>query len=472
MVIFLAGCKEDQLSHDPELRLRFSIDSVNFDTVFTTMGSSTRRVMVYNDNKNALLIHNVNWSDQRFQLNLDGENNITHLHDIKIKGGDSLFLFVRVTVDPQDVNSPVLITDTILFQLEGATQRLPMQAYGQNVEIIHSPHLRTEYMGNKHFNANKPYLIYDTLIIGGKMTIDPGATLYMHNTANIVCYGDVDAQGTSISPIRIMGDRLDFLFNHVPYAYASGSWGGLYFYHLKGDPMPVYQLDYVDILSGTVGIYAMNEDKDNFPSLSLTNSRIHNHAAYGLICFNQDATLVNNEISNAAAYSIFMAGGDYSLVHNTIAAFYGYPYTNLNIHTVARANVAAVYIYNTEDEEIAPTTLDMHNCIITGANAQNLVVDSIDLGLTAHISHNYIKGDTLRLEGVDNNHYAQDGDSVFLNTYYLYKEYHYYDFHLREQSPAREIGDSTIAVSYPSDREGHMRTVTHPDAGCYQFVAQ
>ena len=43
----LASCqKNDVLNSDPQLKLNFSNDSVIFDTVFTSLGSATRRLMV------------------------------------------------------------------------------------------------------------------------------------------------------------------------------------------------------------------------------------------------------------------------------------------------------------------------------------------------------------------------------------------------------------------------------------------
>ena len=101
--LHLTACQPDILSDDPNLRLSFSKDTLLFDTVFTTMGSSTRTIMVYNPNKNAVNIEQVSMLDGRnFYINLDGENNRDLLRDIVVRGGDSLFLFVRAHIDPQN----------------------------------------------------------------------------------------------------------------------------------------------------------------------------------------------------------------------------------------------------------------------------------------------------------------------------------------------------------------------------------
>ena len=66
--------------------------------------------------------------------------------------------------------------------------------------------------------------------------------------------------------------------------------------------------------------------------------------------------------------------------------------------------------------------------------------------------------------------YWQETDTaVFRNTFYKYKEYTYYNFRPDSLSPMRGIGDSIVALPYPTDREGVSREFIRPDAGCYQY---
>ena len=137
VLLGMVACRQDIVSDDPTLKLQFSHDTVLFDTVFTTMGSSTKRVMVYNPHENALCIEQVSMQDGKyFRINLDGENNANQLRDITLRGGDSLFLFVRACIDPLDENSPVWIEDNIAFGVNGNVQNINLQAYGQNIEKI------------------------------------------------------------------------------------------------------------------------------------------------------------------------------------------------------------------------------------------------------------------------------------------------------------------------------------------------
>src|SRR5690242_11874812 len=67
----------DKIDTSPTLRLSFSSDTVLFDTVFTTIGSSTRISKIYNHNN-----HRINISDIQltggvaspFRINIDGQS--------------------------------------------------------------------------------------------------------------------------------------------------------------------------------------------------------------------------------------------------------------------------------------------------------------------------------------------------------------------------------------------------------------
>lgn len=465
----LTSCQETIVSDDHGMRLSFSQDSVCFDTVFTDMGSATKQVMVYNHNSNAIVIHQVRLQSDAFYINLDGENQVDNLHDIQLNGGDSLFLFIRVRINPNDENSPILVQDTVYFDVNNHTQALPLEAYGQNVVVMRSSQGRTDYTEPLTLTSEKPYLIYDTLVTHANLTIQAGATLYMHNQATIVAHQNVQAIGTLAQPITIQGDRLDRLFDSVPYRVASGQWVGIYL--LSGATAGItYHLDYVDILSGNVGLYCQSEDPAMRAQLTLHNARIHNHAKYGIVLINTDAQIANSEISNCASYCLYLAGGEQEIVHSTIASYFGWPHSNLNIHTTSREDVPAVYI-NTRDYEQVLSHVTICNSIIDGVRSNNLEVDTLPaFHFTGALYNNYLRADSILFDWSHDNVYAQDSDSVFVNTHYMYKEYHYFDFRLDSLSPARGIGHSDGATAFPMDKNGHPRPSQRPDAGCYQWV--
>ena len=463
----LTGCREYNVSDDPSLRLEFSTDTLSFDTVFTAQGSATAQVLVYNRNACAVLVDRV-WMTNGtvFKVNVDGEPALDRLTQLQINGGDSVFVFVRVEIDPTGATMPLLVTDQLHFHLtNGVSQQIELEAYGQDVTRIGRPGIGRVNAGALHLTADKPYLIYDTLVVNGTLTVDAGTRLYMHQGACLYALNDVQASGTQQAPVIIRGDRLDNLFDSVPYLYAGGSWNGIY---LISEQAHSYALNYVDILSGNIGLYCYSPGTGSLSQLQMNGCRIHNHTLYGLVLLNTDATVTNTEISNCASYCVYCAGGTHTFVHSTIASYFNY--TSIRIQSVAKEDAAAVYIDNLS--KTAPQSVtSFYNSIITGFLKNQLVVATpLDRYYAGAFVGNYLKTDTLAIPHAADNVYWQKTDTanVFVNDFYKYKEYVYYDFRLDSLSPAIGIGDSIAALPYPTDRNGVNRAGIKPDAGCYQ----
>ena len=467
MFFALTSCREYNVSDDPSLRLAFSTDTLSFDTLFSEQGSATLQIMVYNRNASALVIDRV-WLENGtvFRVNIDGEPDLSRITRMTVNGGDSAFVFVRVHMDALGSNSPVLVEDLLHFHLSsGVEQHVLLEAYGQDATRIGRKGCGRTEKSTFTFTADKPYIIYDTLLVGSTMTILPGARLYMHQGACIYALGDVVAQGTQDAPILIRGDRLDNLFDSVPYLYAGGSWNGIY---LQAEQPQQYHLSYVDILSGNVGLCCISTCTDALPRLTMDGCRIHNHTQYGLMLSHVDATVSNTEISNCALNCVYCSGGTHTFVHSTIASYFGF--TNIRIQSVAKEDAAAVFIDNLS--KTAPNTnTSFVNSIITGYWPNQLVVATpFDRYYPGSFIGNYLKTDSLSIPHASANVYWQKTDTVdvFVNDSYKYKEYIYYDFHLDSLSPAIGIGDSLMALPYPTDRDGVSRALIRPDAGCYQ----
>ncbi len=69
------SCKKDEILTDPSAKLDFSVDTIMFDTVFTTIGTTTQALIIYNDNSQPLMISSVRLAGGNaspYRLNLDG----------------------------------------------------------------------------------------------------------------------------------------------------------------------------------------------------------------------------------------------------------------------------------------------------------------------------------------------------------------------------------------------------------------
>lgn len=467
--IIMFSCKT-KITNDPNARLSFSADSIKFDTVFTNQGSSTSLLMVYNRNKQAVRIDHIalaEGANSSFRLNIDGITNETSsVSNITLESGDSLFIFVRASIDPTDKNNPVLVEDNILFALNGQTQNVALQAYGQDVEIIRA----TIFENDTTLLGLKPYLIYDYVAIdtAKTLTLAAGCRFYFHDGAQFVVFGNLNAQGTLEKPITMQSDRIDNLFADVPYSMVANRWDGMYLVQVADNPEATYDINHLETRSGTVGIYCINNSISLHPQLKLKDSRIHNFGLYGLVVQNMDATITNTEISNCAQYCVYLSGGEHIFTHTTIASYFNN--TNVRIQSVGHEDVAAVYIDDL-NKSSQPTKASFYNSIITGTRQNNLVVaTAFEQQYMGEISHCYLRNDTIDLPSLNNITYYQKDDKVFRNEYYRYQEYVDYDFTLDSLSPCRNIADSVIALDYPLDRQGKNRLADgKPDLGCYEY---
>src|ERR1035437_4665753 len=118
-VIAFSSCNDDIYSTSPKDKISFSTDTLSFDTVFTTIGSATSKILVYNRNNSALKISHIGIAGGKgsnFKINVDGSINADNqFENIEIRAKDSLYIFVSITVDPNNSNSPVFIQDSIEF---------------------------------------------------------------------------------------------------------------------------------------------------------------------------------------------------------------------------------------------------------------------------------------------------------------------------------------------------------------------
>ena len=148
--LVLQSCyDEERFTNSSDVVLSFSADTLKFDTVFTSIGSATRHFMVYNNNKDAVRT-SVSVPNRHFRLNIDGVATNSY-NNLEIRGKDSAYIFVEVTVDPQSNNAPVLILDSVSFTTNGNKQNVKLEAFGQDMVFYND-----SIIGNEHWTADKP----------------------------------------------------------------------------------------------------------------------------------------------------------------------------------------------------------------------------------------------------------------------------------------------------------------------------
>ncbi len=458
------GCKDEvDLSFDADVSL--SADTLRFDTVFSGERSSTMTLMVRNHSKKSIRIERVfleGGSGSSFRFNIDGiANGANDVSGIEIGGKDSVYVFVDVLVNETDNNAPFLVSDRLHLLINSKDYSVVTESYGQNVIRFSDKIIRQD----STLTAERPFLVNGYLAVDSTctLTIEAGTRIYFRSGSQMIVFGSLNANGTLDAPIVLCGDRLDNLFEHVPYSMTSGQWQGLYLNHGKG----LHNLNYVELRGASNGIFSSSWSRNEVQTVEMHNCLIHNNAGIGFAAINSNVTATNCEISNSSEYCVYLAGGEHNFIHCTIANYYGN--TNVNIHQTHRGNVPAVCI--NDIPKTANMLTNFVNCIVSGTQQNEWsLLSYFEESYPLTVSHSYLRCDSIEdLRYTETQHWHW-GDKLFINDYYRLGEYKDYDFNLCASSRARDIGDATVASKYPLDRNGRSRTADgKPDAGCYEF---
>ncbi|MCY7409947.1 MAG: hypothetical protein LH473_06720, partial [Chitinophagales bacterium] len=192
--IIFSSCKKDLITTDPADKLSFSTDTLTFDTVFTSLGSTTLYFKVLNPNSKKIVISNIHIAGgdaSIFRLNIDGMP-VNEVTDVEIPANDSIYIYIAVTVDPNNDNNPFVMEDSVLFETNGNNQKVLLQAWGQNAHFFYG-----EIIGTQEWTNDKPYVIIHSILVDSNetLTIDPGCRIYMHADSRFYVYGTLKVMG-------------------------------------------------------------------------------------------------------------------------------------------------------------------------------------------------------------------------------------------------------------------------------------
>jgi hypothetical protein len=462
--LLVSSCRRDKLLTDPSAKLAFSADTVYFDTVFTTIGSSTRQLRVYNPHDRTIKISNVRLakgSASPYRINVDGVPG-PHVKDIEILGNDSIFIFLEVTVNPLSSNSPLIITDSLLFEVNGKMQDVDIVAWGQNAHYHRPTHF---YQGLPPFSIigcdttwtnNLPHVVYGYAVVDSacKLTIQAGTQIHFHNNSGLWVYkgGSIKVNGTKEQPVVFQGDRLEPYYREIP-----GQWDRIWLNEGSIDN----EFNYAIIKNGLIGIQAETLERYMGNSLKLNNSWIRNMSRSGILSRYYHIRAGNTIISNCGMYATEITmGGDYIFNHCTFANYWR-ERTQRKTPSVVVANF---YEDHTRKRFTAPLhRAEFNNSIIYG----NLANEAAAFDIGQGVEFNYIYNNSLIKTDTTLN-----VSNTILNQDPQFRETspEKNDFRLQENSPARKKGAPAFATgNLATDIEGKPRSAT-PDLGAYEFA--
>ena len=467
-LVVLASCKkENTITTDTNCKLTFSTDTVMFDTVFTSLGSSTHQLKIYNgyqDDLNISEIRLMGGEQSRFKINLDGVNG-SEFYNKVIPAHDSLYTFLNVTIDPNDQYTPFVVEDSIMFVTNGNTQMIKLVAWGQNARYIVADRkingfpafkIVADSLETTHWTNELPYVVYGYALINsyGTLHIHEGTHVYVHGGGGIWSWSDgqLIVEGTAENPVIIEGDRLEPFFKDEP-----GLWDRIWL--MDGREGADHIINHAIIRNAFIGVQAESFIHATKSALRINNTIIENHTGIGLYAVLYAIEANNMVIDNCGQYAFAVSqGGDYLIRHSTIG----------NYWWKAPRTTAAMLLSNYVDEDGVryefPFHLEMGNSIVYGVQDEEFgtVLSGEEVDTTYHINHCLLK------TSKHNNAMAGFSGCIF-NEDPLFVDYRNFDMHLSDVlSPAVGTGDPVIGAQIPYDMEGKSRVST-PDMGAYQF---
>ena len=451
-------CERFEWLQDPDAKLSFSTDTVYFDTIFTTIGSTTKQLKIYNRYDQPVKISSIvlaGGSRSVFRLNIDGVPG-NYATDVEIPGDDSLYIFVEVTLDPNNVDSLLAIHDSIIFITNGNLQDVNLVAWGQDVHMING-----EIMESSTWVNDKPYLVINSMLVDTNqvLTIEEGARIHFHRNSRLYVAGTLIVNGTLDDPVTFQGDRLEYDYQDIP-----GQWDGIWLLPGSHDN----RIDYAIIKNGIIGIEADTLTSFVIPTLEISNTSILNMSAVGILGLGTIIKAYNCVIGNCGQFALALLWGQsYEFYHCTIANYYG------GWESTSRSNPAVGLNNYYEDiyGNIQVRPIDkafFGNCIIYGNRDSEFEVD-IHPGsvLNYELDHCVTK--------IDPEKFDLDDETRFRVIYNFedpkFISYDDNDYQLDTLSAAKDKGFPDYAIPFPLDLNGNSRLDdVGPDIGAYERI--
>jgi hypothetical protein len=466
VLIVVSSCKKDEtIDTSPSIKLGFSADTLIFDTVFSTIGSVTQSLRVYNPSDQTVKISNIRLaggSSSRYAINVDGEAG-TSFNDIEILGKDSLYVFVRITINPQETTLPFIVTDSIFFETNGNEQDVDLVAWGQNARFIQwnvdRPNLPKYRIVagegvDTTWTSDLPIVVYGYAVVDstGSLTINPGTKVYFHKGSGLWIYkgGSLKVLGSVDSLVYFDSDRLESFYSDLP-----GQWDRIWL----NEGSVNNEINYAVIRNGFIGIQAETLQEFMGNQLTISNTIIENMSGAGILTRYYFIAAANCVIANCGQYSVALTlGGGYDFRQTTIANYWNYNFRQtptLVLNNYISDGQGTTYAY--------PFSANFANTIVYGNQQNEIAIDentSEEFALT--FDHCLLKTE----EDISN---AERYINCIKNEDPLFVDYAVNNYQLDSLSPAKNIGSIDIANTVPFDILGNSRTES-PDLGAYEWV--
>jgi len=395
-VLLFESCRvEPTFNTDPNFRLEFSSDTIKFDTVFTSLGSTTFWLQVHNrSNRDADIqrIELMGGESSPFRMSVSGDDDFVQ-HHVRLRANDSLRVFLTVTIDPDDRSNAFLEEDSIRFVVNNHLQHVILQAFGQNAHY-HIPNGTMEIfcpiandtlllpysiaVPDDFANSEKPHVIFGFLRVPSDETLvlNAGARLHFAPNSGLIVEGNLQINGTHQDRVVFDGMRMDVAYRNIP-----GQWDRIWLSPGSVDN----SIRWAIIQNGRIGLLVDSMPNLNQP-LILENTVVNNMQFHGIFATNARIIGTNLQVSNAGERLLALIGGDYSFEHCTFANYFSAPnfvrrhpsvlLDSTSLHPVVRAIFRNSIVFGTLQDELEIRPSQTHNIEFLFCNIRTRITNS------------------------------------------------------------------------------------------------
>ena len=489
VIILMSSCRKDFDTVAGNGDFRIEKDTLLLDSVFTNISSHTYRFKIYNTSAKDITLNKIylEKGEQSFyRLNVDGTAG-KNFQDVLIHANDSIFVFVEVTADINQLPDPVY-EEKLFVEDDGKTDDILLTAFVKDAYFYYperyadgthetlilytdpdtgeTTEIRGFFLdGDTTFTDEKAIVIYGHMAVpdGHTLTIEQGAHLYFHFNSGLIVWENatLKVNGTFGHEVIFEDDRMEEEYENAP-----GMWNYIWLRQNSKNN----EINYAIIKNASIGLQVLPTDDAN-PILQINNTQIYNMSIAGIFGIATHITGENLVMNNFGISALnLQLGGTYDFKHCTFANYSG---------SIRNEKSATVYVNNyfkTPDETFLFDLQNFHmsNCIVYGNSSIEFYLDkNEDAGFNYSVDNSLIRfndpqnnfDDVPEVDFSDTSHYQ----NILLNTDPLFEDETENKMQITADSPCINQGNISTAQQVPLDILQVDRT-TAPDLGAYQHI--